>query len=138
MNIKKSPQYELYVFTKFLNHNKEKLVPSTCDDRCLYSTILNRCYYSSYLYALFWLEDQFNFKLKKPFEFADDEDYITEHRQVRLALKDKNLDALSDELFDLFTLRKKADYDPLIDISVEEVSEAIESMNLIFKKLIFK
>lgn len=138
MNIKKSPQYELYIFTKFLNHYKEKLVPSNCDDRCLYSTIINRCYYSSYLYALFWLEDQCHFKLKQPFEFDEDEEYVTEHKQVRLALKEKGLETLSSELFSLFNLRKKADYDPLIDISVDEVSDAIEGMELIFSKLVFR
>ena len=137
MNIKKSPQYELYTFTKFLNHNKEKLVPSTCDERCVYSTIINRCYYSSYLFVLFWLEDKFKFRLKKPFDFDEDEEYITEHKQVRLALKDKGLETISSELADLFKLRKKADYDPLADISLEELSDAIESMELIFRKLTF-
>ncbi len=138
MNIKKSPQYDLYTFNRFINHNKDKLVPSTCHSvRCLYSTIINRCYYSSYLYALFWLEDEFEFKLKKPYEFDDDEDYITEHKQVRLALKDKGLGTISSELADLFKLRTKADYDPLIDISQDELNEAIESMELIFRKLTF-
>ena len=137
MDIEKSPQYDLYTFTRFINHNKDKLVPSKGHSvRCLYSTIINRCYYSSYLYALFWLEDKFKFQLKMPFEF-DDEEYITEHKQVRLALKDKGLEPISSELADLFKLRKKADYDPLIDISIEELNDAIESMELIFKKLNF-
>ena len=138
MNIKKSPQYDLYTFTKFIHHNKEKLVPSTCENRCLYGTIINRCYYSSYLYALFWLEDQCKFRLKEPFEFDDDEEFITGHRQVRLALKEKGLAVLSSELLSLLNLRKKADYDPLIDISVDEVSDAIDGMELIFSKLVFK
>ena len=138
MDIKKSPQYELYVFTRFINHNKDKLIPSSCNDRCLYSTIINRCYYSSYLYALFWLEDQFNFRLKEPWEFDDDEEYITEHKQVRLALKNKCLENISSELFSLFKLRKKADYEPLLDISPEELSDAIDSMELIFSSLTFK
>ena len=137
MDIKKSPQYDLYTFTKFIHHNKDKLVPSSCGVRCLYSTIINRCYYSSYLWALFWLEDQCKFKLKKPFEFDDDEEYITEHKQVRLALKEKGLETISSELFDLFNLRKKADYDPLCDISLEELSNAMDSMELIFKNLTF-
>ena len=137
MNIKKSPQYELYTFTKFIHHNKGKLVPSSCESRCLYSTIINRCYYSSYLYALFWLEDQYKFKLKEPYEFDDDEEYITEHKQVRLALKEKGLETISSELFDLFNLRKKADYDPLSDISPEELSNAMGSMELIFRNLTF-
>ena len=71
------------------------------------------------------------------FEFDDDEEYITEHKQVRLALKEKGLETISSELFDLFNLRKKADYDPLMDISPDELSDAMESMELIFTKLTF-
>ena len=137
MNIEKSPQYELYTFTKLLNQKRIDLIPINCDNRCVYSTIINRCYYSSYLYTLFWLEDKFNFKLKKPFEFDDDEDFITEHKQVRLALKDKNLDSISSELVILSKLRKKADYEPLNDISDDELQDAINCMDLIFRKLTF-
>lgn len=135
--IKKSPQYQLYTFTRFINHNKERLVPSNCDNRCLYSTIVNRCYYSSYLYALFWLEDKFQFKIKEPYEFDDDEEYITGHKQVRLALKEKGLNNISSALYDLLELRKIADYEPLREISDDEVSEAMETMEFIFNKLVF-
>ncbi|MBE6508250.1 MAG: hypothetical protein E7Z77_02425 [Methanobrevibacter sp.] len=137
MNIEKSPQYELHTFTKLLNQKKEDLVPPNCDNRCVYSTIINRCYYSSYLYSLLWLEDRFKFKLKEPYEFDNKEDFITEHKQVRLALKDKGFAVISSELVKLSSLRKKADYDPFSDISDDELQDAIDGMNFIFRKLTF-
>jgi len=40
-------------------------------------------------------------------------------------------------LADLAILRKKADYDPFLDISDDELFDAMESMRIIFEKLSF-
>lgn len=137
MDITKYPQYELYVFTELLFSKKDDLVPDDCDCRCVYSTIINRCYYSSYLYSLEWLFEKFKFEPRSREDFDKDEEFITEHKQVRETLKEKNLPTISSELMDLAMLRKKADYDPLSYISDEELSGAMDSMRLIFKKLSF-
>lgn len=137
MDITKYPQYELYTFTELLFSKRDDLTPKDCDCRCVYSTIINRCYYSSYLYSLEWLFENFKFKPRPREDFGDDEDFITEHKQVRDALKEKNFSAISSELTVLAMLRQKADYDPFSDISDDELSSAMESMRIIFKKLSF-
>ena len=132
MDITKYPQYELHTFAELLFSKKDELIPENCNRRCVYSTIINRCYYSSYLYSLEWLVDKFRFKLKKPDDFDEYENYVTEHKQVRDALKEKNFPAISSELKDLAMLRKKADYNPFLEISDDELSDAMESMKIIF------
>ena len=137
MDITKYPQYELYSFAELLFLKKDDLIPEKCNCRCVYSTIINRCYYSSYLYSLEWLFEKFGFKPRPPEDFDKNERFITEHKQVRDALKEKNFSAISYELADLAILRKKADYDPFSDISDDELSDAMESMIIIFEKLSF-
>lgn len=137
MDITKYPQYELYSFAELLFLKKDDLIPEKCNCRCVYSTIINRCYYSSYLYSLEWLFEKFGFKPRPPEDFDKNERFITEHKQVRDALKEKNFPAISYELADLAILRKKADYDPFLDISDDELSDAMESMGIIFEKLSF-
>lgn len=137
MDITKYPQYELYSFAELLFLKKDDLIPEKCNCRCVYSTIINRCYYSSYLYSLEWLFEKFGFKPRPPEDFDKNERFITEHKQVRDALKEKNFSAISYELADLAILRKKADYDPFLDISDDELSDAMESMRIIFEKLSF-
>ena len=136
MDITKYPQYELYTFTELLFSKKEDFI-SDCGCRCVYSTIINRCYYSSYLYSLEWLFEKFKFKPRPPEDFDKDEKFVTEHKQVRDALKEKNFSAISSELMDLAMLRQKADYDPFSDISDDELSSAMDSMRIIFEKLPF-
>ena len=135
MDITKYPQYELYSFAELLFLKKDDLIPEKCNCRCVYSTIINRCYYSSYLYSLEWLFEKFGFKPRPPEDFDKNERFITEHKQVRDALKEKNFPAISYELADLAILRKKADYDSFSDISDDELSDAMESMRIIFEKL---
>ena len=63
---------------------------------------------------------------------------ISEHKQVRKALKKFGKKNIQTELNDLATLRKKADYEPFRDISPKEVDEAIEHMENIFQQLKFQ
>lgn len=136
INIEKYPQYELYKFTKKLHENKESLVPKNCDNRCVFSTIINRCYYSAYLYASLWLQEVYNFKPLSKEDFDEDK-FITEHGQVRNKLWDVNQYSVRNKLFELSDLRKKADYEPFQDISEEELDDAIELMEQIFETLKF-
>lgn len=136
INIEKYPQYELYKFTKKLHFNKEKLVPKNCDNRCVFSTIINRCYYSAYLYVSLWLQEVYKFKPLSKKDFGKDE-FITEHKQVRDKLKNINQHSVEAKLYTLFDLRKKADYEPFQDISEEELDDAIELMEQIFETLKF-
>ena len=101
MDITKYPQYELYSFAELLFLKKDDLIPEKCNCRCVYSTIINRCYYSSYLYSLEWLFEKFGFKPRPPEDFDKYERFITGHKQVRAALKEKNFSAISYELADL-------------------------------------
>lgn len=137
MDITKYPQYELYAFTELLFSKKDELIPESCNHRCVYSTIINRCYYSSYLYSLEWLFEKFKFKPRPLEDFDEDEKFVTEHKQVREVLKEKNFSAVSSELAELSMLRKKADYDPFSDISDHELDDAMDSMRIIFEKLSF-
>ena len=136
INIEKYPQFELYKFTKKLNLNKEKMVPKNCDNRCVYSTIINRCYYSSYLYALEWLFEKHGFKPLSKSEWGDD-DFVTEHKQVRLMFSDLKENNVGISLLNLFYLRKKADYEPFSNISDDELNKAMGIMESIFQNLDF-
>ena len=101
------------------------------------ASIINRAYYSAYLYCQLWLEDVKKFKVKAPWHFENTKG-ISEHKQVRKALKKFGKKNIQTELNDLATLRKKADYEPFRDISPKEVDEAIEHMENIFKQLKFQ
>ena len=136
INIEKYPQFELYKFTKKLNLNKEKMVPKNCDNRCVYSTIINRCYYSSYLYALEWLFEKHGFKPLSKSEW-DDGKFVTEHGQVRLMFKEIEEKDIALSLFKLLNLRKKADYEPFSNISDGELNKAMGIMESIFQNLDF-
>lgn len=130
------PQYQLYLFTEKLNSKKKNLIPKNCDSRCVDSTIINRAYYSSYLYALEWLEDQHDFKLKKSFEFIDNEQVISEHKQVINELKKYDLKC-GNRLSEIKKLRNISDYKPYVDISPMEVEVSIGYMEYIFNNLQF-
>lgn len=114
---------------------KNQLIPENCDEWCVNASIINRAYYSAYLYCGLWLEDVKNFKVKHPWDFNDDEKRIGEHKQVREALKEFGVTNMKTELEKLFYLRKKADYDPFIDITPKEVTDAIHHMEKIFNHL---
>lgn len=136
INIEKYPQYELYKFTKKLYEIKGELIPENCDNRCVFSTIINRCYYSAYLYASLWLQDVYKFKPRSKEDFCKGE-FITEHIQVQHKLADVNQYSVKNKLYELFDLRKKADYHPFYDISKDELDDAVYLMEQIFKTLKF-
>lgn len=138
MNIAKYPQYQLYLLTLRMLMLKNMLLPENCDERCINASIINRAYYSAYLYCTLWLEDIKKFKIKHPWEFNDNEKQIGEHKQVREALRIFGEKNIQSELNDLFDLRIKADYEPFIDITPEEVSDAIHHMEKIFNHLKFE
>lgn len=137
MNITKYPQFQLYLFTLHLMGIKSQLLPKNCDNRCVNATIINRAYYSAYLYCLLWLEYMKKFKPLSPWEFNDDEEKTSQHKQVRNALNHFNEKQIGTLLNKLFDLRHKADYDPFIDITPEEVTTAIHNMEKIFNHLKF-
>ncbi len=138
MNIEKYPQFQLYLFTLNLLMLKEQILPENCDEWCFNATIINRAYYSSYLYCVLWLECTKNFKPKAPWEFGKNEKRIGEHKQVREALFYFGENNIKNELSNLASLRKKADYNPLANISPKEVKDAIGHMERIFSHLEFQ
>ena len=137
MNITKYPQFELYLLTLNLLMLKDQLVPDGCDPRCINSTIINRAYFSSYLYCRLWLDEVKKFR-PIPVMQWDPEERISEHRQVRNALSNFGEDRMTDELSKLAKLRKKADYDPFVDLKPEEVTDAVRHMEKIFNHLKFE
>ena len=138
MDITKYPQYQLYLLTLHMLTLKNLLIPQNCDEWCVNASIINRAYYSAYLYCELWLDDVKKFKVKHPWDFEDDEEQIGEHKQVRNALKDFGEKNMKTELEKLFYLRQKADYDPFVNITPEEVNDAIHHMEKIFSHLKIK
>ena len=63
------------------------------------------------------------------------EDFKTEHRQVRECLKNKGKYNVSQDLFDLHRLRKKADYKPFKPLTEEDTEDAMRYMENIFDEL---
>lgn len=114
---------------------KNQLIPKNCDERCVNASIINRAYYSAYLYCELWLDYVKKFKVKHPWDFKDYEERVGEHKQVREALKNFGEKNMKTELEKLFFLRKKADYEPFVDITPEEVTNAIHHMEKIFNSL---
>lgn len=135
MDITKYPQFQLYLLTLNMLMLKNQSIPKNCDEWCFNASIINRAYYSAYLYCELWLDYVNNFKVKHSWEFESDDERIGEHKQVREALKDFGEKNMKTELLSLFKLRRKADYDPFIDITSEEVNNAIHHMEKIFNHL---
>ena len=138
MDITKYPQYELQLLTLNLLNLKSQIVPENCDERCVNSTIINRAYFSSYLFCELWLDYKKQFKTVKSWEFDEDEEIISEHKQVRNALYNYGEKKIKTELSKLALLRRKADYEPFIDITPKEVQDAITHMEKIFNNLTFQ
>lgn len=136
MDVTKYPQYELYLLTLNLFTLGSHLIPEGCDERCISSTIINRAYFSSYLYCLLWLEDIKHFK-PIPLVNMDVGEKISEHKQVRNALGNFGEKRIKDYLSKLSNLRKKADYNPFVDLTPTDVSNAIHHMKKIFNNLQF-
>lgn len=135
INVEKYPQYQLYKFTRKLYVNKGSLVPENCDNRCVYSTIINRCYYSSYLYLSEWLLNKgFKVKSKDDCEI-DGEIFVSEHKQIRDALKNEGESKISNRLYKLSELRSIADYEPFSDLMDDDLNRAINLMEYIFKEI---
>lgn len=104
----------------------------------MYSTIINRCYYSSYLYLSEWLLDKFGFKVKSKYDYEiDGEIFVSEHKQIRDALKDYGESVVSNRLYKLSELRGTADYKPLIDLTDDDLNQAIKLMDYIFNRVSF-
>ena len=138
MDIRKYPQFQLYLFTLNLLRLKSLLIPKDCDDRCINSTIINRAYFSSYLFCVLWLEYVKNFRPMPLKGFKSKEERISEHVQVRNALKDFGKKTIGYKLSKLSELRKKADYDPYVDLTPNDVSDAVNHMEQIFNCLKFE
>ena len=136
MDIAKYPHYQLYLLTLHLLMLKDQLVPDSCENRCIDSTIINRAYFSSYLFCGLWLEDVKKFK-PTPVELMDIEERISEHLQIRNALYNFGEKRVRSDLTKLAALRKKADYDPFTDLTPQDVSDAVGYMNSIFNHLEF-
>lgn len=137
MDITKYPQYELLLLTLNLENLKTQILPKNCDERCVKATIINRAYFSSYLHCKLWLDYEKHFKTKHYWEFGEDEEKISEHKQVRNALSNFGKTKIKTELSKLALLRQKADYEPFIDITPAEVQETITYMKKIFNNLKF-
>ncbi|MBQ6100439.1 MAG: HEPN domain-containing protein [Methanobrevibacter sp.] len=137
MNITKYPQFQLYLLTLKLAQLKQQIIPKNCDERCINSTIINRAYYSAYLMCQLWLEETHNFKPKSPWDFEDGEEQISSHKQIRNALINFGERKIKTELHNLFDLRSKADYNPFVDITPQEVTDAIKYMENIIHNLEF-
>ncbi len=137
MNIKKFPQFELFLLTLNLSLLKDQLIPEGCDERCINSTIISRAYFSSYLFCELWLDYVKNFRPIPIWDFGDDEKKVNEHTQVRYALSNFGEEKTSSNLAQLAKLRKKADYDPFSDLTPKNVSDAIGYMEKIFNHLKF-
>ena len=116
---------------------KNQIIPKKCNERCVTATIINRAYYSSYLYCELWLKEIKNFKAKAPWKLGKNKK-MGEHKQVRKALYRFGEEEVQQKLSNLAKLRKKADYEPFSDISLEELNEAIENMEEIFSQLKFQ
>lgn len=138
MDITKYPQFHLYLLTLHMSMMKDQLLPRDCDMRCVNATLINRAYYSGYLYCTLWLEETKRFKPVSSWAFKDDEKKISKHRQIRNALYNFNEHQMGSKLDQLFDLRFKADYEPFIDITPEEVENAMENMEYIFNNLKFE
>jgi len=137
MDILKYPQYQLYLLTLHLLILKNQLVPENCDERCINATLINRAYYSAYLYCTLWLEDIKQFKPLSSWQFNENEKKISKHKQIVNALYNYNEPKTGSQLSQLYDLRHKADYEPFIDITPEEVRNAINHMEKIFSHLKF-
>lgn len=139
INIEKYPECELYRTTLKINDYRDNLIPENCDPRGVYSTIISRAYFSAYSFSLLWLLEEHGFKPRKPEDFEKDkEEFITEHTQVLIALKDYSEFLCSSKLFEMKDLRKLADYDIYTPISEKQVDLAIKNMRFIVKNLKFK
>lgn len=137
INIKDSPQYHLYYWTKVLNNNINKLIKGNISSRSVYATIINRAYYSAYSYTLFWLEENYSFRFKSNnYYSAIGEKPVSKHKQVRKELKFKNSSS-SFLLQKLFNLRIIADYKLNEDLTRDDVNDAIEMMDDVVKSLNF-
>ena len=138
MDITKYPQFQLYLLTLQMLMLKNMLLPKNCDEWCVNASIINRAYYSAFLYCILWLDYEKNYKIKHPWEFQEGEKQLGEHKQVREALKMFGEKNMQSELNDLFDLRIKADYEPFIDITPDEVKDTIHHMEKIINHLKFK
>lgn len=86
---------------------------------------------------MLWLEDVKNFKPIPLIELEVGEK-ISEHKQVRNALKNFGENRIQGELLKLSYLRKKADYEHYMDLTPDDVSNAIHHMERIFNSLKFE
>ena len=72
------------------------------------------------------------------FHIRQYKEYISEHRQVRDALKDNKKIKASKKLKELHDLRKKADYDLFNPLTNNDLDKAMKNMNDIINELEFQ
>ena len=137
MRITETPQFHLYLLTLHLLEIKDLLLPQNCNIRCVDATIINRAYYSAFLYCELWLWIVHNFKVKHPGDIEKGQKKESEHKQVRTALYDFGEDNMQTELENLARLRNKADYYPNKEITINDVTNAIDHMKYVFNHLNF-
>lgn len=137
MNIELYPQCQLLKFTILLNYSKGNFITSKIESRAVDGTIINRAYYSAYSLAKLWLENHdFKIKDKMTYEILG-EKFKTEHKQVADGLKEYGFKKCGQYLYDLHELRKKADYNPYVPLTTDDLEKAIFYMNSIIKDLDF-
>lgn len=65
----------------------------------------------------------------------DGEVFVSEHKQVRDALKDYGESIVSNRLYKLSELRNIADYKPFTDLTDKDLNRAINLMEYIFNNI---
>lgn len=68
----------------------------------------------------------------------DGEIFVSEHKQVRDALKDYGEPRISNRLYKLSELRRIADYSPFDDLSADKLENAMKLMEYIFNNISFE
>lgn len=112
MDIKKTSQFDLYIFTLHILGIESLLIPQNSNKRWVYGTIINRAYYASYLFCELWLDKVHKFKPIHPNSFPKGKKKMGEHKQVRDALDNFGETTIKNKLAKLAKLRKDADYKP--------------------------
>lgn len=90
------------------------------------------------MYLSEWLLDKFGFKVKSKEDCEiDGEIFVSEHKQVRDALKDYDESTVSNRLYKLSELRSTADYEPFTDLTDDDLNRAMKLMEYIFDNIQF-
>lgn len=135
-NIEKEPAYQLYQFTLFLYRNKDSKIFEKYDNQAIYRTIINRAYYSSYSIVEAWLFNTQGRCIYSPKQLKQINKPIRSvHSQARKYLEECQNKKVSSKLWELQSLRGKADYSLYPDLTEDDLEQAIELMGYIVNKL---